>query len=120
MWRDLRGAGFPIISSWIDEAGPGETASLGDLWTRVAREVSSAERLVLYVQPDDFPLKGALVEVGIAIGCRVPVFVVAPGVALDARSFRPIGSWMCHPGVTYAKSLHEAFAAAITEQEAPR
>jgi hypothetical protein len=105
MWRNLRDhAGYDIVSTWIDEAGPGETESMADLWWRVASEIASCDRLVLYVEPDDFPLKGALVEIGIAIGCGKPVYVVAPGVKLDA-SYRPIGSWLCHPGVTQVSDL---------------
>lgn len=99
MWRNLRDhAGYKIISSWIDEAGPGETASMEDLWTRVLREIEYCTRLVLYVEPDDFPLKGALVEVGIALGCGKPVYVVAPRIQIGA-DYRPIGSWLAHRNV---------------------
>lgn len=100
MWRRLRDAGYPIISTWIDEAGAGETADNGELWARIAREISGAERLVLYVEPEDFPLKGALVEVGMAIAAGVPVVVVAPNVPLEVHTLRPLGSWAAHPMVT--------------------
>src|SRR5690606_5090911 len=39
MWRKLRDHGHPIISTWIDEAGEGESHDLGDLWGRILREV---------------------------------------------------------------------------------
>lgn len=111
MWRNLRAQGHHIISTWIDEAGEGESHDLGDLWDRILREVTSAERLVLYAEAEDFPLKGAYVEVGMALAAGVPVFVVTPGVALDARSLRPLGSWAKHPLVTFCGEVEEALAA---------
>lgn len=81
------------------------------LWDRIAREVSSSSRLVLYIEPNDFPLKGALVEAGMAIASLVPVMVVAPKVTLDA-SFRPIGSWMRHPLVHTYRSIDSAMEGA--------
>jgi len=125
MWRKLRDAGAPIISSWIDEDGPGQTQDFGELWTRIAREVTSADGLILYVEPDDFPLKGALVEVGMALAVERPVYVVAPAVKLETRSLRPLGSWASHPLVHFAPTVADAInaitaAAAITDTEAWR
>jgi len=108
-WRRLRDAdGWKITSTWIDEAGEGETADLSALWVRIAEEISRSERLILYVEPDDFPLKGALIEVGVAIAHLIPIRVVAPGVTLDPVSFRPIGSWVKHPLVTFAETMEGA------------
>jgi len=112
MWRALRDDGWRITSTWIDEAGPGQTADLGELWDRIAREVGESSRLVLYVEPDDFPLKGALIEVGVAIGVRIPIRVVAPRVELEPRSLRPIGSWVRHPFVRMCGSIDEAMEGA--------
>jgi len=108
MWRSLRAGGAPIISTWIDEDGEGQSHDLGELWERILREVTSAERLILYVEPDDFPLKGAFIEVGMALAAGVPVFVVSPGVALEARSLRPLGSWALHPLVTLCQTMGDA------------
>lgn len=108
-WRMLRDVdGWNIISSWIDEAGPGQTADLEELWNRIESEVCNAERLILYVEPDDFPLKGALIEVGMALAAGVKVFVVALGVRLEERSCRPLGSWIKHPLVDVVASMSEA------------
>jgi hypothetical protein len=104
MWRKLRGEGWPINSTWIDEAGEGETKSMQELWARIAREIAAASAVVLYAEEGDLPLKGALIEVGMAIGMGKPVFACLPGVALDARSFRPVGSWLAHPLVTRLNS----------------
>ncbi|KVP96645.1 hypothetical protein WJ97_12235 [Burkholderia ubonensis] len=112
-WKHLRDVeGWHIVSTWIDEAGDGETDDFSDLWLRIVDEIRGAERLILYVEADDFPLKGALIEVGIALAAGVKVFVVAPGVAIEARSRRPIGSWMDHPLVTLAPSMEAALEGA--------
>jgi hypothetical protein len=76
-WRALRAKGAPIVASWIDEAGPGETADYSDLWTRCAAEVAGAATLIAYVEEGE-ALKGALVEVGIALASGVPVLWCGP------------------------------------------
>ena len=112
-WRRLRDVdGYKITSSWIDEAGPGQTVDLGALWERIESEVSGSELLVLYVEPKDFPLKGALVEVGMALAHRIPIRVVAPGVVLEPASLRPMGSWVRHPLVTFCDTMDEALEGA--------
>ena len=112
-WRRLRDVdGWKITSSWIDEAGAGESSDLGALWTRIEAEIAGSERLVLYVETEDFPLKGALIEVGMALAHRIPIRVVAPGVVLDPSSLRPLGSWVRHPLVTFADTMDEALAGA--------
>lgn len=113
MWRQLREAGIEIVSTWIDEAEPGETADLGELWVRIAREIASADRLVLYVEADDFPLKGAFIEVGIALGMGKPIVLVAPEIEFSAPSYRPIGSWIKHPLVTLCSDIWEACGEAV-------
>ena len=108
MWRALRNLGIPINSTWIDEDGEGQTADMTELWSRIHDEVMRSEALILYVEPGDFPLKGALVEVGIALGRGIPVRVVMPGVTLDQPSCRPIGSWIRHPLVSIHKDWRSA------------
>lgn len=97
MWRRYRDQGVPIISSWIDEDGEGETGSFMELWQRIQNEISHSYALVLYAETNDFPLKGALIEVGIALGMDKDVIVCLPNVELEPRSFRPVGSWINHP-----------------------
>lgn len=108
MWRTLRDGGVHVTASWIDEAGEGQTGDLGELWERILREVRSSERLVLYAETDDFPLKGAFVEAGMALAAGVPVTCVLPGVALEPRSLRPLGSWARHPLVSFAETIEAA------------
>lgn len=82
------------------------------LWIRIEEEIESAERLVLYVEPDDFPLKGTLVEAGIALANKVPIYIVAPNVSIDEKTFRPIGSWINHPLVKIVDTMAEALLGA--------
>jgi len=112
-WRALRDVdGWKISSTWIDEAGDGESADLGELWTRIEREIATSERLILYAVTDDFPMKGALVEVGMAIASVIPIRVVVPGVEIHPKSFRPLGSWVRHPLVTFSETMESALAGA--------
>jgi hypothetical protein len=100
MWRRFRSGGFRIVSTWIDEDGAGQTENLSDLWQRISDEVAEAYGVVLYAEASDFPLKGALIEVGIALGLNKPVIVCLPNVELDPQSCRPVGSWIMHPLVS--------------------
>lgn len=102
-WRALRFGGVPVTSSWIDEAGPGETTDPEDLWKRVEREIARSDGLILVVEEGDGPLNGALVEVGIAIGYGVPVKVVDPYTAV----YKPTG-FVHHPLVSLAPSIDAA------------
>lgn len=113
MWRNLRTAGWPIISTWIDEAGEGETECNRELWARIHAEISVAHAVVLYAEPGDFPLKGALVEVGIAIGMNKPVMVCLPGVDIHPHTCRPVGSWMRHPFVERDDVIERAMERAL-------
>lgn len=113
MWRDFRDLrSVKIISSWIDEAGEGETASFAELWDRIMCEIYACDRLVLYAEQSDFPLKGALIEVGIALGMRKPVTVCLPGIALNGRTHRPLGSWIEHRCVFRCDDISTALSAA--------
>lgn len=113
MWRVRKENGCPIISSWIHEAGEGQTDDLAELWDRIRQEVLSADRLVLYVGQDDFPPKGALVEVGMALAVRIPVFLVLQSevkASLEYPSLRPLGSWAKSSGVIWEDSLDLALS----------
>jgi hypothetical protein len=101
MWRDFRAAGYPISSTWIDEAGPGESADLGDLWQRCIHEVSTARSLVLY-RADDDVLKGGWIELGAALARGIPVFAVGIGEFTVAHDKR----------ITHCQTVEEAMRAA--------
>jgi hypothetical protein len=101
LWRDLRGAGAPIISTWIDEAGEGESADLDDLWKRCIAESCSCEALIVFRRPDDV-LKGAWVEIGAALAVGTPVYAVG----LDGFTISN------YRGIKHFPNLAEAFHAA--------
>lgn len=108
MWRALRADGVPISATWIDEDGEGATGDFGELWDRIRREVTGSVALILYAEPGDFPLKGAYVEVGMALAVGLPIYAILPGVALEQRSMRPVGSWLLHPLVEVMESVEAA------------
>jgi hypothetical protein len=103
-WRALRSDGVPIASTWIDDAGADAITSLGGHWVRAIAEAKAAAALVAFAGPGETLQHGSLVEVGVALGHGVPVFV-AGGTS---------GTWVCHPLVTVCSSLEEAIAHAWT------
>jgi hypothetical protein len=105
MWRGLRkNHNWPIRSSWIDQAGPGETPDMSQHWATIVGEILQSDALLLYFQPDDFPLKGALVECGVALAYNRPVFIMPTSTAIVPVTYRPIGSWIKHPLVKLVPS----------------
>lgn len=108
MWKRWREIGMPITSTWIDEAGEGETTSFAELWARIHREIAASEGVILYAKSEDFPLKGALIECGMALGMGKPVAIVLDGVDLEERSLRPLGSWGLHPSCSMVVGVDQA------------
>jgi len=105
-WRELRAQGVPLISTWIDEAGKGETKSFSDLWDRCVLEACTSYVLVAYREPGEIQ-KGSFIEIGAALAMRVPVFIV--GYEEEQFSFRH------HPRVTSCSTLQEALTLAQAE-----
>ena len=101
-WLALRAAGVKTASSWIDEAGEGETADYAELSKRCLEEIAGAGRLVLYCEPDEI-LKGAILEAGAALMAGVPVFAVGECASLS-RVFRQHRLWHECPSVEDAIS----------------
>jgi hypothetical protein len=110
MWRRLREKCMRINSTWIDEDGEGETHDLGELWERIWQEIAASEGVILYAKQEDFPLKGALIECGIALGMGRPVAIVLDCVELEPRSLRPLGSWAKHPACKFVDHWSGAIA----------
>lgn len=111
MWLAFRSEGFPIVSSWIDEVGSGETLSFRDLWTRILAE-TMVPALVLYAPPQDSPWKGAFIEAGMVLGRGGRVFIACDG------SHQHLGSWVWTPGVTICADVRDALRAAQAFVEA--
>lgn len=114
LWLEMRERGLPIISSWIDEAGEGDTADFGELWARIEGEIRDCDALIFYAEDEsDFPFKGALVEVGMALAFGKRVFASVGSTPLSGRTLRPVGSWVRHPRVTLWPTLGIAVQAAL-------
>lgn len=107
-WRVLRDTvGEPIISTWIDEAGEGESGDLADLWRRCIAEASNAEILILYREPGEV-LKGGWVELGAALACGVRVFAIGVEEFTVAK----------HAGIEHFPDMKSAIAAARAARQA--
>lgn len=102
-WREMRAAGWPIISSWIDESEPGQSGDPADLWCRVVDEIKASAGVVLLAMPDDV-LTGALVEVGIALGAGLPVVIVGTAPQVHKHC-----GFKSHPLVSCATTCVAAF-----------
>ena len=96
-WLKLRGAGVPIISSWIDQWQVGATDDWQQLWLACIREAIVAKALIVYREKEEL-LKGALIEVGAALAYDNPVYAIG----CDDLSF------INHPMVYRCATLDDA------------
>lgn len=92
MWRQLRNFGMPINSTWIDEAGEGQTEDHAELASRCLREVQEADALILFCEPGDV-LKGALIEAGAALVIGKHVFCIGTCESISTRTFSKHPRW---------------------------
>lgn len=74
-WRLLRDAGWPIISTWIDNAEVGQTSDFDDLWQRCLGESAVCKTFLIYRELDEV-LKGAWIELGVALTNEARVLAV--------------------------------------------
>jgi len=114
LWKALRADGWAITSSWIDESEPNQTADFGELWARITEEIRQSCGVLLYTHKEDWPLRGALIECGIAIGMRLPVSICLNDTPVTGRTFRPVGSWIKHPLVEVCPDVFTARHSIIT------
>lgn len=103
-WRGLRERGLPVASTWIDEAGSGETRDWSDLAARCIREAVGCRALLLYMERGEL-LKGALMETGAALGAGRPVVFVGP----EDHHHTLVRN---HPGVVHARDMHDGICRA--------
>lgn len=99
-WKALRSAGWPIISTWIDEAEEAASKDLTDLWVRCVDEASKIDCLIIYTERGDTILRGAYLEMGCALGNGKPVITVG----FD----RDVFSALHHPLVSEADTIEAA------------
>lgn len=74
-WQILRMFGYVVTSTWIDEAGEGQTLNYSELAERCIRDIEASDFLILYCEQGEF-LKGALIEVGAALALKQHVFCI--------------------------------------------
>lgn len=104
LWREYRDRGFPIRSSWIDMTGD----NAGVDWDKFLDEVARAKILVAFMYTWDEYWRGALVEIGCALGFNKPVLLVAPPNDDPADVRKKIGSWISHKRVIPQASIEDA------------
>ena len=97
MWRQLRADGLNIISTWIDFDGEGVIDDWPSFWAGCTDEAVLADLVLAYHEPGD-TWKGALVEIGAALGHATEVIVVG----------HPEGSWTEHPDVSLVETMDAA------------
>lgn len=77
-WRELRNKGYDIISQWIDINDKYSQDPTGldytKLWDACVQDVRKCDILILYVEKDEH-LKGALVQLGVALGLGKEIIV---------------------------------------------
>lgn len=76
-WLQLRESGVNVISTWIDEAGVGASPDLADLCERCIKEALSCDAMIVYSEDGDY-LKGAFIEMGVALTAPIPIVLVGP------------------------------------------
>jgi hypothetical protein len=103
-WQALRNSGVHTASTWIDEAGEGQTADYAELSSRCMSEIAAASAVLLYCESGEI-LKGALVEVGAALFKGTPVLCVGTCDNLS-RVFRRHPRWMEFETVEAALAYH--------------
>jgi hypothetical protein len=114
MWESLRDEhGWNMVSTWhrpenMDHT-PGVVVDMRVFWDRIQQEVAACDALVLYVEPNDLPLKGAFVEAGMALARGNRVVIVFKGPTQDGDHLRRcLGSWITHRNVMVCESIWTA------------
>lgn len=99
-WKALRSGGYEIVSTWIDEAGEGESTDRADLAKRCIQECKDADCVLIYTEPGEY-LKGAFIEIGAALASDREIYAVGP-VLPDTSVFRSHPRWHQHESLVAA------------------
>jgi hypothetical protein len=102
-WRKIAET-HPVSSTWIYEAGEGETADFHDLWQRCLSEAANSKAVVAYREQDE-TFKGGWVEIGAALAHGVPVHAVG----LEEFTIAT------YRGITHHQTIKDAVTAALKE-----
>lgn len=111
LWKRLQGEWPKVFfhARWlrhIEIGTPDTPENAISFWCEDQEDVANADALVVFAGEGEH-LRGALVEVGIAIANQVPVVVIG-----DHPDY---GTWQYHPGVARVADFNEAYAYLIKE-----
>ena len=101
-WRNLKDARVHAFARWLvhEESATEDSAEEAkNFWIEDVSDVKVADAVVVYAAYDD-KLRGALVEAGVALAMKVPVYVIG--------EHPDYGTWQYHPGVIRCDELEEA------------
>jgi len=103
MWRDLCQANSSFIfhARWLKHNAIGTPDTPGhaaEFWRQDVQDVIQSDAVMVYSENNE-PLRGALVEAGVAIANGIPVYVIG-----DSNSY---GTWQYHSGVSRVPSLSD-------------
>lgn len=84
-WRKLRDGGVNIISTWIDQAGAGQSPSLSQLAIACIYESRCCDGMIVYRESWDL-LKGAFIEMGAAL-INTDTIICMVGDPLEGGAF---------------------------------
>lgn len=103
-WLKLRDEEFVnIISTWINEAGEGQSPDMADLCKRCIDECLACDAMIVYSEEGDH-LRGAFIEMGIVLSRykqMIPIYLVG--------SVLPNGSAFTYSHQVFgAKTIDEA------------
>lgn len=104
-WLDLKAKGYPFNSRWLTAPNDMTPEQYAELWGKISQDVMIADALILYVELGEV-LKGALIEMGMAMANNTPVYVVG-----EYPGFTAIHCG----GVTVCKTLDEALEKAAED-----
>ena len=106
MWRNLcdHSRRFIFHARWLkhNKMGTPDTREEAvEFWRQDIQDVLTADAVIVYSENDEV-LRGALVEVGVALSSGIPVFVIGHSTSY--------GTWQYHKGVTWVQSLDRFFS----------
>jgi len=102
-WIEVRESGVNVISTWIDEAGIGESPDLKDLAQRCVKESLECDAMIVYHEGDDY-LKGAFIEFGIALSANKNIYLVG-NVLPHGSAFTHLSN--VHTASTVSQALYK-------------
>lgn len=107
-FRKLRDIdGFAIVSTLINNIK-------NDDLSYIAKEIKKSERVIVYVEPNNFLLKGYLIEIGIAIGYNIPVYIVSNNINFDADLLENLSKY---PLIKFLNSIEEALIGSVKQKK---